>query len=340
MFGIAPSSQLGVVVIGRNEGLRLIKCFDSLSGAANVVYVDSNSTDGSLEAARSREIEVVALDLSQPFTAARARNSGFRHLLSVSPDCKYVQFVDGDCELAIGWTNKAIAFLERRIEVAAVCGRLRERYPERSVYNWLCDKEWDHPPGEIRACAGNVMMRTQALSSVNGYREDLIAGEEAELCVRLRQANWQIWRLEDDMALHDAAMTHFWQWWRRSTRAGYAFANGSYLHGSSPERHFVRETRRIIVWGMVLPVACVALTIAFPRLGWLAWQVYPLQLLRLIFRNRGSFVDRRRLAWFNLLARFPEAIGLARFWRDLIFNHQPRLIEHKQVQKSTTPSGC
>jgi hypothetical protein len=318
-------------VIGRNEGQRLIECFQSLSGATNIVYVDSNSTDGSVEAARARNIEVVELDLVKPFTAARARNAGFRRLIEVSPNCRYVQFVDGDCQLAVGWPEKAIAFLERRTDFAAVCGRLTERYPDRSVYNWLCDKEWDRPTGEVSAFAGNVMMRIKAFSGVHGYREDLIAGEEAELCVRLRQANWRIWRLEDNMALHDAAMTHFRQWWRRSIRAGYAFAHGCYLHGALPERHFVRETRRIMVWGVVLPVSGAAVTIIFPHFGWLIWIIYPLQLMRLILRSPGSLSDRIHLGSFHLLARFPEAIGMARFWWGHMFNRQHRIIEHKEV---------
>lgn len=329
-------SGLGVVVIGRNEGQRLVRCFDSMSKSANVVYVDSDSTDGSVQVARSRGIEAVELDLSQPFTAARARNAGFARLLQVTPDRRYVQFTDGDCELSPRWTETAMRFLDSRPDVAAVCGRLRERHPERSVYNWLCDREWDRPPGEVRSCAGNVMMTVQALATVGGYREDVIAAEEDELCVRLRAANWRIWRLDDDMALHDADMTHFSQWWRRSTRAGYAFAQGSNLHGAPPERHFVRETRRALVWGVLLPLGCLAASLSLPHfLGWLTWLIYPAQLLRLTRNNSGRLTDRATLAWFQLLARFPEAAGLARFWRDRLTARRPQLIEHKRIGQST-----
>jgi len=69
----------GIVVIGRNEGERLRACFDALPGDAScVVYVDSGSTDGSVELARARGIHVVELDMSVPFTAARSRNEGIR----------------------------------------------------------------------------------------------------------------------------------------------------------------------------------------------------------------------------------------------------------------------
>jgi glycosyltransferase involved in cell wall biosynthesis len=116
--------------------------------------------------------------------------------------------------------------------VAAVCGIIREREPERSIYNWLCHQEWNGPLGEIAACAGNVMHRSAALAAAGGYREDVIAAEEDELCFRLRAASWRLWRLDREMAVHDAAMTRFSQWWRRSMRAGYAFASLGLFHAA------------------------------------------------------------------------------------------------------------
>jgi len=327
------TSKLGVVVIGRNEGERLIACLRSVSAAAAVVYVDSNSVDGSVQAARGLGAEIVELDLSIPFTAARARNAGFARLLTIVSDVTYVQFVDGDCELGADWLEAAAAFLDRQADAVAVCGRLRERHPERSIYNWLCDKEWDRPTGEIRAFAGNVMIRAAALKRVGGYREDVIAAEEDELCVRLRQANWRIWRLADEMALHDAAMLHFKQWWRRAQRTGYAFAQGAHLHGAPPERHFVREARRAVVWGLLLPSAAIIATIAV-SFGWMAWLIYPMQLARLIINKHGAPPDRARVAFFELLACFPEGLGLAKFWRDRLLHRRPQLIEHKKIPTS------
>ena len=138
-------------------------------------------------------------------------------------------------------------------DVAAVAGRLRERHPEQSIYNWLCDREWDRPAGEAASCGGIAMMRVNALRQVEGFRDDLIAGEEPELCFRLRAAGWRIWRLNDDMAWHDAGMTRFGQWWRRALRSGYVAAQGASLHGAGPERYRVWESRRAWFWGILLP---------------------------------------------------------------------------------------
>jgi GT2 family glycosyltransferase len=321
--------KFGAVAIGRNEGERLQRCLKSLSTPSAVVYVDSGSTDGSPQWARKQGVEVIDLDIGVPFTAARARNAGFQHLRKMAPDIAYVQFVDGDCQLIEGWPKKALSFLDSHPDVGAVCGRLRERHPEQSIYNWLCEREWDRPPGEVRACGGIVMMRTAAIEAVGGFRDDLIAGEEPELCFRLRAAGWRIYRLDNEMAFHDAAITRLGQWWRRALRGGYAFAQGAYLHGAAPERHCVWESRRAWLWGIWLPLACLAVGLAFEPWGWAAWLIYPLQLVRQTMRNPGMLRDRALLALFQVLARFPEACGQIKFMRDRLLGRQSRLIEYK-----------
>ena len=323
----APET-IGAVVIGRNEGERLKRCLKSLSTAV-VVYVDSGSTDGSAQWARQHGAELVELDMSRALHGRARTQCRLPETAEIVPDLRYVQFVDGDCELIDGWTKTAMAFLDQHPDVGAVCGRRRERFPGRSVYNWLCDQEWDGPVGEVRACGGDVMIRPSALEAVGGYRDDMIAGEEPELCVRLRAAGWRVWRLDADMTLHDAAMTRFAQWWRRAARGGYAFAQGAYLHGAPPERHFVWESKRAWLWGVWLPLGCLAAGLIFPPWGWAAWLIYPLQVLRQTIRNSGPLRQRATLALFQTLARFPEALGQIKFMRNRLFGRRAQLIEYK-----------
>ena len=298
---------IAAVVIGRNEGERLIRCLRSLQGQVQqLIYVDSGSTDDSAAAARDLGAEVVDLDLSRPFTAARARNAG---LAALSSGIELVQFADGDCELAPGWISAAADFMQTHPRAAAVCGRRRERFPEASVYNRLCDAEWNTPVGEATACGGDAMMRVAAVYTAGGYREGLIAGEEPELCLRLRRAGWQVWRLDAEMTLHDAQMLRFGQWWNRSRRAGHAFAEGAALHGAGPDRHWVAETRRALAWGALLPAAIAAAGLASPYLL-LAALIYPAQVLRLS-RRMGT-----EQALFSVLGKFAEATGALEFyWR-------------------------
>lgn len=322
-------SRIGVVVIGRNEGERLHRCLASVLGRAElVVYVDSGSTDGSIAAAQSMGAAVVGLDTTLPFTAARARNEGLRVLRQLAPVAAYVQFVDGDCELAAGWIERACAFHEAHPCVGAVCGRLREKFPERTIYNRMCDMEWDTPIGPARSCGGIALMRVAALVQVGGFRAGMIAGEEPELCVRLRANGWQVWRLDEEMALHDAAMIHFSQWLRRSMRAGFAFAEGAHLHGAPPERHWVRESRSAWFWGLALPVALLLLALVWPPslLGFLA---YPLHVLRLFLTGSGAWKPRLARAFFLVLGKFAEAAGQGRFVLQRLRGGPAQLIEYK-----------
>ncbi|HMC15502.1 MAG TPA: glycosyltransferase [Albitalea sp.] len=319
-----------VVAIGRNEGERLRRCIASVAGEASlVVYVDSGSTDGSLELARSSGASVVELDLALPFTAARARNEGLRRVCELAPDTAYVQFVDGDCEVIASWLPRAIDFLQSHPEAAAACGRRRERHPERSVYNMMCDLEWNTPIGPARACGGDVMMRVAALKEVGGYRDALIAGEEPELCVRLRAKGWQVWRLDAEMTLHDAALLRFGQWWKRTLRGGYAFAEGARLHGAPPERHWVRESRSAWLWGVAVPVVLCAVTWRFGPVALLAWAVYPLQVLRLSLRGPEPLKVRAVRATFLMLGKFAEAAGQLKYLLHRLAGVRGRIIEYK-----------
>jgi glycosyltransferase involved in cell wall biosynthesis len=321
--------MVGVVVIGRNEGERLRLCLESVLPAASlVVYVDSGSTDGSVATALGLGVKVIHLDLSLPFTAARARNLGWRMLRDLAPEATYVQFVDGDCEVVSDWIERAQAFLDATPQAVAVCGRRRERFPGRSVYNMLCDLEWDTPIGLARYCGGDVMMRLDALANVGGYRDDLIAGEEPELCVRLRAKGWQIWRIDAEMTLHDAAMTRFGQWWMRSLRGGHAFAEGASLHGAAPERHWVRESRSALFWGLGLPLTLLLLGTQWPEMLW-GFLVYPLQVVRLLLKGKGELKQRWARAVFLVLGKFAEAVGHLKFYLRRLTGGASRLIEYK-----------
>jgi GT2 family glycosyltransferase len=326
----ASEPRVGVIVIGRNEGERLRQCLASVLGRARrIVYVDSGSTDGSVELAASLGAIVHALDLQRPFTAARARNEGARRLQTCGEELDFIQFVDGDCEVAPGWLGASAFFLRERPEIAAVCGRRRERHPERSVYNLLCDLEWDTPVGATKACGGDVLMRSSAFQEVGGFREDLIAGEEPELCVRLRNNGWLIWRLDLEMTMHDAAMSRFSQWWKRSTRAGFAYAEGARLHGGAPERHWVRESRSAWAWGAVLPGALLAGAILVTPWTLAGAAVYPLQVVRLFLRTPGPPRARLARSAFLVLGKFAEASGQIRFLLQSLTGKRARLIEYK-----------
>ena len=330
-----PRAELtvGVVVIGRNEGERLRRCLESVAGVGRFVYVDSGSTDGSPELARGMGAEVVALDMSQPFTASRARNVGFRVLRRQAAPPDLVQFLDGDMEVLPGWIEAAVRLMQGDPQVVAVSGVRRERSPDRNVFHRIADVEWRIGPiGPTDAFGGDVMIRAEALERVGGYDPNVIAAEDNELAVRLRRAGGQIVRIDVPSTLHDVAMTAPAQWWRRAKRTGHAYAQVSALHGQPPERYFLRERNRVLLFGVGLPAAAVGLVL--PTLGssLLLLGVYPLQAARVArATHRQGFGWAASLAWGANCAfsKIPESLGLAKFYVDRLRGRAPAIIEHK-----------
>jgi GT2 family glycosyltransferase len=320
---MTPNSVLNVaiVVIGRNEGDRLKRSLASVKGIApTVVYVDSGSVDGSAEYAAEAGFVVVELDASQPFSAARARNEGSGKVAKIAPEAPFIQFLDGDCDLIDGWLEAGVAALGARQDVAAVCGQVREIHPESSVYNRLCGLEWRQEPGETRTCGGRFMVRSEVFRTVGGFRADVIAAEDDEFFVRVRQLGWKILQLDQAMASHDAAMTRFSQWWRKARRTGHAYAQVAALHGQGEERYFVDDCRKIWIWGLLLPVAALGLAAFTHGLSLLAaLAAYAMQFVRIYGhgRRRGwQAGDAAIFSFFTVISRAPALLGmLAYHWR-------------------------
>ncbi len=346
MSAHAPLQDTGAVVIGRNEGTALHACLKSVTPrVAAVVYVDSGSTDDSVAFAKQLGVAVIDLDTSAPFTAARARDAGLKMLLELRPGLTFVQFVDGDCEVNEQWLDTAHDALTADGKLAVVCGRRRERFPDATIYNRHCDMEWDTPVGKAKACGGDAMMRIVAYQQAGGFNPKLICGEEPELCIRIRAAGWAVRRLDAEMTLHDAKMTTFGQFWKRSVRGGWAYAEGAAMHGKPPERHCVRQSRNTWFYGLILPITLIGF-------GWVSYGI-SLLILAVIYTRHVVKVRNDRLrrgddakhAWayakLATIAKLPEAIGQAQYWLTRLRGGQATIIEYKPsgVQGNAAHTG-
>lgn len=333
------SGGVGIVVIGRNEGERFRACLASMPAGLPAVYVDSGSTDGSVDAARDHGAMVVDLPAVPGFTAARARNAGWRRLIQACPGLDYVQFIDGDCALDGGWIAGARAAMDADAGLAVVFGRRRERFPEASLYNAQCDREWDVPIGEVRACGGDALMRVAALAAVGGYCDDMIAGEEPDLCLRLRQCGWRIQRIDREMTLHDANILHFSSWWKRARRAGHAYAEHVWRHRGDADPDWTRQMRSMVLWAIALPLVLIAglvTAVAGQRLGLLLGfgvvALYAAQYARMVRRGIKSGASGAYAmgdAALMLAAKFAHLGGTWTFLVNLLRGRRSRIIEYK-----------
>ena len=325
---------VAAVVIGRNEGQRLVRCLQSLVPQVDqIIYVDSGSSDKSVSAARTLGATVVELDRSVPFTAARARNAGFSAIAASGHAPDYVQFVDGDCSVDSGWVAAATNTLHADPDLGIVTGWRRETNADASIYNAMFEVEWHRPDGLINACGGDMMVRSDVFQSVGGFNAQVIAAEDDEFCIRVRKSGKLIRRLPLQMTEHDANMTRFSQWWQRTKRSGHGFAQVGHLH---PE-HFVAERRRVWFYGAVLPLLLI-LSLAF-QAWWvvgLVVAIYAISFMRTVSGLGQLGVDTasaRRQAVFLTLSKFPNLIGMVTYWKRHLRDAPMTIIEYKRINE-------
>ena len=326
------NKDIGIVAIGRNEGEKLKRCLHSaLSQTNKIVYVDSGSSDESVAYAESTGVEVFKLDMSIPFSAGRARNEGFLYIIRKYPQLQFIQFIDGDCELYKGWLASASEYLENQPSCAIVAGRLKERFPEKSIYNLICDLEWNTHFGDVKSCGGIFMVREKTFKDIGGFNIEVVAGEEPELCYRLRKTGWNIYKLDQLMALHDAAMTKFSQWWKRAIRSGYAYAHGYELHGSEREKYCLRDSLRIWFWSLIVPGLIFFLALVLSPWWLLLFALYMAQGIKIAINiNKHLIVWRHSFyyATFNIIGKWPQLIGQILFMKRKISGQKYKIIEY------------
>lgn len=242
--------KVSVVVIGRNEGARLSRCMQSVNlaiagMAAEVIYVDSASADDSVSIAESMGARVLHAKSKRP-TAALGRNIGWRAARG-----EFVLFLDGDTVLDNNFLSHAFTAMQNEA-IAVVWGHRREMNPQQSVYVRVLDLDWIYPAGLSDFCGGDALMRRKCLEQVGGFDEAVIAGEEPELCRRLRHSGGKILHIDVPMTGHDLAIKDFHAYWKRAFRAGYAYAELAQRFRATTDPLWLRDARRNLLHGLVL----------------------------------------------------------------------------------------
>jgi glycosyltransferase involved in cell wall biosynthesis len=328
---------LSVVVIGRNEGERLRTCLRSVARMRHTgfevetIYVDSGSSDGSLDVAVAEGAWTIALEPERP-SAALGRNAGWRAARG-----EMILFLDGDTILNPEFCEAALVEFQDHA-VAVVWGHRREIHPERSLYVRVLDLDWIYAPGPTLYCGGDALMRRDVLERVGGFDETLIAGEEPELCRRIAATGFTILHVDRPMTGHDLAMTRFSQYWRRNTRAGYAFAEVSDRLRARGESFWENEAKRNARNALVLcglGVFAVVGSLGF-RSVWPAGLVLVFFVaisLRSALKNRWKTNDTLALVLFGMhshLQQIPIFWGQRKYARNRRRGRREALLEYKQ----------
>ena len=329
------NEHLAFVVIGRNEGDRLktgLLAIQSLCPHAPIVYVDSGSDDDSVAFALSLNILIVELDMSVPFTAARARNAGFEKLMQTHSELSYVQFMDGDCELLSGWVEVATTELKKSGDIGIVSGRRTERFPEVSIYNELIDIEWNTPIGETLAVLGDMCVKVNVFQEIDGFDETIIAAEDDDFCLRARKAGYKTYRLDAAMSMHDANILHIFQWYKRAKRGGHGYANIYHLHGQSPLNYFQRQVKSVLFWGVLIPLAFLFSLFIAPWVAVSILFIYVAFILKTViglWRKGIPLKTAIYYGFFIFTGKIPEFMGIVQYCKNHLLSRKHQLIEYK-----------
>jgi glycosyltransferase involved in cell wall biosynthesis len=337
------SPILSVVIIGRNEGERLMHCIDSVlamrvAGGSEIIYVDSGSRDGSPDRARSRGLRVISVAAEHP-TAARGRNAGWHACAGA-----FVLFLDGDTIVAPEFVERALPEFGNP-RVAVVWGERREIRPESSVYNRILDLDWIHAPGFTEFCSGDALVRRVALEEVGGYDDELIAGEEADMCRRMRARGLLSLHLAIPMTGHDLAITKWSQYWSRARRSGYAYLEVSERFRGSGMPVWEREVRQNrLRAGILLTVPLLGAALSLLLRSSSTMLAVPLFYAALILRTAlkcrwkgGSLATRLLYGLHSHAQQIPILIGQLTYCRDRRTGRKRALIEYKEAGSSVEP---
>ena len=195
---------LAVVVIGRNEEAYLDGCLEAARAAvapfgAEIVFVDSRSTDRSVDIARHNDVRIAEIGASASLCPALGRLIGQQLTAS-----RFVLFLDGDTEVDATWVRDGIAFLEAHHDVAGVSGRLREVYyaDGRVVGEHADFFRVGDAPEDVDELAGNAIYRRTTLEQVGSFNPFLSSYEEMDVAERARQAGFRIVRLPITLGTH------------------------------------------------------------------------------------------------------------------------------------------
>lgn len=332
MYSPASTDYIGFVIIGRNEGSRLelsLRTLKSLAPSSPIVYVDSGSTDNSVAFAKSIGAIVTELDMSIPFTAARARNAGYEKLIDHHPSTNLVQFLDGDCQISEHWIERSSLFLISHPQTGIVSGRRVEKHPDASVYNRLIDLEWDTPIGETQAVLGDMLVKSEAFLAAGGFNESIIAAEDDDFCLRVRSKGFSVYRIDEIMSYHDADMHSLKQWLKRAKRAGHGYANLNNLY----KGYFQSQVRRAVLWGGMYPAAFIISALALhPAALTATIAVALVQIFRTSHSHKcrlGSYKLASIYSCLLFISKPYELSGIIRYWKNKLTSKNHSLIEYK-----------
>lgn len=262
--------QVSIIIKALNEERRIAACLEAALAAcqglaAEVILVDSFSTDRTVEIASAYPVRIVCLDQPAQRGCGAAVELGWRHARG-----QHVYVLDADMLLQPGFLPVALAYLAAHPQVAAVGGNLVD-----SRLHTVADHQRARQAAALVAAVavdelgGGGLYRGAAVAQV-GYlaHRALQAYEEAELGVRLRALGWALVRLPQTAVLHEGHAETDRQMLARLWANRRAFSAATFLRSALGKPWFGLVLRKLAHILIVPPLHAGALLLA----GVAGWQ--------------------------------------------------------------------
>lgn len=200
-------ARVSAVIVSYNSGHALAGCLGGVSGVREVIVVDNNSADDSVEVARACGARVLSLRENVGF--GRACNAGARIASG-----EFVLFVNPDAVATAEAVEALVAAADRYPEAGAFGPRIV--HADGSTFS-RCDSLISAPvpgaSGRKRAFTGDcpvdmllgaaLFCRREVFLSLGGFDENIfLYYEDDDLCCRMRQAGWSLMHVHESIVQH------------------------------------------------------------------------------------------------------------------------------------------
>ena len=249
-ISIIKGFMVSFIVIGRNEGWRLEKCFNGIYTFVQaehiadyeVLYVDSKSTDGSVELSKRMGNEKTLL-ITGECNAAIARNIGAKE---AKGDILF--FIDGDMELLPGFWSSVVK--EGEMVYPFVSGI------EKDV---LHDNDWNYVETQVRrnlnggkdyyevTTGGLFVIDAELWRMVGGMDNRFKRSQDQDLGFRLTKNGYKLLRKSQ-------------LWVNHYTR--YYLTTFKY-QALLTRKHFLNPSALLFLFGPNYPSWCLAISLLF-----------------------------------------------------------------------------
>ncbi len=193
--------MISIIIIGKNEGGKLIKCLESVSNLIHsnkeilfeVIYIDSNSTDNSIVNARNFGDNIRIYKINGKTNAAIARNIGAKE---AKGDVLF--FLDGDMEVNITFLNHAVSNGQLTYDV--VTGHINDYiYNDEGIFQRVKLRTYkENIPVElqiINTLGGVFLIKKRIWNTIGGMRTKYKLNEDFDISFRLRKNKIKLVRL-------------------------------------------------------------------------------------------------------------------------------------------------